>query len=56
MKGVHNYGDKGSSKSSSSSSSAGSGMKGGPKQVKAGKGTIRTVFSRAIIRDIGRRA
>lgn len=53
----HDYG-KGMSydkKSSSSSSGAGSGMKGGSKTVKAGKGTIRTPFTRAIIRDIGRR-
>ncbi len=43
------YGKK-SGSSMSSNTKAASG-----KQVKAGKGTIRTPFSRAIIRDIGRR-
>lgn len=53
MKGMsHDYGKKdgkGSSSSMSSNTKSSSG-----KQVKAGKGTIRTPFSRAIIRNIGR--
>lgn len=49
MKGMH-Y-DKGKSTGSSMSNTKSSSAK----QVKAGKGTIRTPFSRAIIRDIGRR-
>ena len=52
MKGMH-YG-KGMDYGKKSMGSM-SNTKSGAKQVKAGKGTIRTPFSRAIIRDVGRR-
>ena len=49
MKSDYGKGMKYDKKSMSSSVKA-----GGAKQVKAGKGTIRTPFTRAIIRDISR--
>ncbi len=49
----HDYG-KGMTYDKKSAGASSSVKSGGAKQVKAGKGTIRTPFSRAIIRDIGR--
>lgn len=51
--GMH-YGGKSGGKMYDKSSMTNTKASSG-KQVKAGKGTIRTPFSRAIIRDIGRR-
>lgn len=48
------HGSYGSGKKSSSSAVSSNTKAASGKQVKAGKGTIRTPFSRAIIRNIGR--